>query len=90
MAGSTFSPAPELLTQGVVNTTHMSQRVKKGGESTEDPDSRLLYCTECGNFQPAIRNNDGDLKPLGGAIGGRCPNCGEDAFEPVVFDPEGN
>lgn len=58
--------------------------------SSKTPDTRLLHCSECDNLQPARRNDDGDLVPIGGASGGRCPQCGESGFDPVVLDPDGN
>jgi predicted nucleic acid-binding Zn-ribbon protein len=50
-------------------------------------ESLLLRCVQCGELYAGSVTNDGDLIPDGAASGGRCHECGGDAFEQVTLAP---
>jgi predicted nucleic acid-binding Zn-ribbon protein len=50
-------------------------------------ESRLLRCIQCGELYAGSATNEGTLLPDGAASGGRCHECGGDAFEQVMLTP---
>jgi methionyl-tRNA synthetase len=67
----------------------MSREDPREGSADVASKSQMLQCGECGQFFPAraVATTD-EVVPAGAGAGGRCPNCGGDAFEQVVLDPE--
>ena len=63
----------------------MSRETMAKGDPSEGLDSRLLQCVECGDFCAGETANDGELVPVLGTPGGRCPTCDGDEFERVVL-----